>query len=323
MKITLNWVNRNTDEDNTRVFRETAPFTSTEGLTPIATLPQAANTYDDETVVKGQLYYYRLEVVKGTDKYLGNQVAIMALAYSGPGPQELSKGDYERGYFGEVTYDKLLSGDELALRVGISVGNSVNALTNWLKFAHKGKILFIPKVPIRTTLSYNNLYAAGLVYGVDDVGAVVPNNQAAVNQKKLVEIEGDQFLVRLMTGAASNPAVYTSVGANADATGLDGSEWNDLMLSLTNTVPASQTWGNFLNLPDIDLLGTAAMITLCQEATPSAGTSIARGAYRSATELYPAAVAALNTSVATSNVSIAGTSVTRQYSWRPVLEFQP
>ncbi len=323
MKITLNWVNRNTDEDGTRVYRATAPFTTVDEMTPIATLPQGANTYVDETVVKGQLYYYRLQVFKDGDWYLGNQVAITALAYSGPGPQELSKGDYERGYFGEVTYDKLLSGDELALATGLTAGTSINPLTPWLKFAHKGKILFIPKLPIRQVIAYNSLYDAGLVYGVDGPGAVVPNGRPQTNQKKLVEIQGDQFLVRLMKGAASNPAVFTATLGGGDATGVDGSEWNDLILSLTNTVPPSQTWGNFLNVPDADILGTVAQTTLCQEAGTTVGTSLVRGAYRSTTEFYPAGITLINIASTTGNTVMGGAYVNRNFCWRPVLEFQP
>lgn len=331
MKNILNWVNRNTNEDGTRVFRETAPFTSTDGLTALATLPQGANSYEDSAVVKGQLYYYRLEVFKGTDKYLGNQVAITALAYTGPGPQTLLRGDFERGWFGEVSPSLLFNGDELALRAGLaSAGSVINVNTNWLKFAHKGKILFMPKLPIRYQVSWNQVLAAGCVYGNDsEVPNPLPSGAVITPQGKILEVNGDRFLVRLPKGAKTNPAVLVMVSNHIDVTngGADGSEWNDCMLSICNTVPASQTWGNLDNIPDYDLVGGGQYhMSLCQEV---AGTNnaavVVRGAGYNAANNWPAA-ASVGFSGASSgplNQSVGGISANRYTVWRPVLEFLP
>lgn len=331
MKINLNWINRNTNEDGTRVFRETTPFSSTDGLTPIATLPQGANSYTDENVVKGTLYYYRLEVFKGDDVYLGNQVAITALDYTGPGPQTLSKGDYERGYFGEVEAADLYSGDELALRVGLTAGTPVNSLTNWLKFAHKGKVLFIPKLPIRYTLDWNTLFNLGIVYGDNsEVPATLPSGAvASTSQGKQVELNGDRFVVRLMKGMSTNPAAYTPNSDYSDVLNgnADGSEWHDLIYSICNTVPASQSWGNFLNLPDVSILGTGSpvqMTTLCQElATAAANSVVVRGGTYVTNSAVIGGIAAPSPTANTINSTMGGFAANRQICWRPVLEFLP
>lgn len=170
--------------------------------------------------------------------YVGADTSSAALPY-GPGPQELQSGDMTAGYFGEVSADELYTGDRLALELGVTEGVLQNSEAGWLKFAHKGRVLFIAKKSFMLSVSWDHLYARGLVYGTNDAG-VAPRG-TPTKQYTTVRQGGNEFLVRLMTGAnadpypASDPLFGTTDMATMDIGG--GSEWNDLMYRVHANVP--------------------------------------------------------------------------------------
>ncbi|MBP0624007.1 hypothetical protein [Cupriavidus consociatus] len=104
---------------------------------------------------------------------------------SGPGPQQLAFGDTNLGFFGEVTQSDLLSASALLAQLPELASNGYQSATvTWLKFAYKGKYLFIARAPVFTSMNWNKLYGSGLVHGSDDVGPF--NNGFPTNQVRLV-----------------------------------------------------------------------------------------------------------------------------------------
>lgn len=224
-------------------------------------------------------------------------VAVEEIAAEGPGPTIIDTGDSSLGYFGTLQATELYTGDQLAQAVGLSAGTLVNSDTGWLKFALNDKILFIPQKPIRHNLSWEDIYQAGCVYGLDGDGA--NPSGTPVNQNKTVRLNGYTYRVRLMRGADIDPS-----GAVLDSNNPSGtyqSEWNQLIEKVHIT---NGTWGT---LTDADLsVGSGETIneTLCQESiNGSPGSRVVRGKteYRHFDDV---------------SVTVSQTS----NGWRPVLE---
>ena len=95
-----------------------------------------------------------------------------------------------------------------------------------------GGILFIPKMTIRHSISWDNLYSKGLVYGTDDNG-LAPTG-TPTNQMRIVSKNGFNYKVRLIRGSSINPHNGTS-GFNVAIT--QGSEWNELMYRVSSANP--------------------------------------------------------------------------------------
>ncbi len=127
-----------------------------------------------------------------------------------PGSKFLIGGNMQAGFFGEVSASELISGVALASLVGISQGTSQNSTAGWLKFAWKGKILFVAKKAFRDSISWDHINSANAVYG-----------------GKTVEIDGLTYKIRLMKGALTDPSEYEDPDRGAH-----GSEWNRLMLPI-------------------------------------------------------------------------------------------
>lgn len=211
-----------------------------------------------------------------------------------PGPSNLVGGVMQAGYFGTVTSTELITGDALASAAGLSAGTTQNSTTDWLKFAHEDKILFVAKKPIRHSITWDAIHAAGCAYG-----------------SKTVVIGGLTYKVRLFRSALTDPAL----DANADK-GAIGSEWNKLMLPIHVEAPSSwaypvycgttEDWG--INFTDADLWTISSAgngtYTWCQEKLTSnaAGRVIRGGGGVSYWSTYTSS----NTNA--------------NYGWRPVLE---
>lgn len=81
-----------------------------------------------------------------------------------PGPNALLHGDIQHGFFGELPSTDIINGTDLASQIGLSAGIAFNTGVEWLKFAHKGQILFIPKRPLRYGLSWDQIQAVNAIY---------------------------------------------------------------------------------------------------------------------------------------------------------------
>lgn len=158
----------------------------------------------------------------------------------GPGPKVLAAGTYQAGYFGELSAEEFITGVDLISNIGLSAGVGINSDTGWFKFAHLGRVLYVPKTPLVSEVSYRQLYQAGLVYG-DETFGVDPLDPPVVQFNPII-IENDGFSVRLLTGGNENPAT----------TG--GGEWNALLYQIASGAPDSLGWGENSDA-DLGLVG--------------------------------------------------------------------
>lgn len=150
---------------------------------------------------------------------------IQTFPDSGPGSKSLIAGDEEIGYFGEVSSTALITYLGLKTHLGFSAG-SVGPDVGWLKFIHKGVVKFLSKKACYWSVSWDALYAAGGVYGTNDLGKFPA--AAAMNQyKPFVVPDGTKsctLVPKLLSGAPNDPTGITA----ADVTNYN-SEFSDLL----------------------------------------------------------------------------------------------
>ena len=146
-----------------------------------------------------------------------------------PGPTKLIGGNLQAGFYGEVPANELISGDELAKKVGITAGTSQNSNGGWLKFAYMGKVEFVAKKTIRYGISWDAI-----------------NNANAVTGKRTIDIGGKTYKIRLIKGKTEGKQNDTS-SYNGDIN--KGSEWNKLMLPIHENAPSNWKRKGNVNSP--------------------------------------------------------------------------
>lgn len=120
------------------------------------------------------------------------------------GNQDLIMGDSMAGYFGTV--NGLITNTELTNLMNMTNGillDDVDTDITFHKFIHKGRILLIPSRPIKHSISWDNIQAQNGVKG------------------KVVTINGQEYLCRLMTGSRH---YFTNKPSIA------GGEWENLFV---------------------------------------------------------------------------------------------
>lgn len=224
MSILLNWRQQPGQQlDSIEIYRfapRAVPDPNNLG-TPYVVLAGTATSYEDTAVDNYATYQYRVVSVKGTDKVMGLPIVQAYYPQTGPGPQDLLRGDWWNGYFGTLTPEEFfLNAAELNGLMGQTFSNQNVAL--WHKFVYKGKILFIPDTPTTTGYTYNQMYSYGLVWGTNDTGKFTPSGQSARNQYRTVKKNGYEYIVRLPQ--AVDRGAYSSAWYNDMTAWLD-SEW--------------------------------------------------------------------------------------------------
>ena len=146
-----------------------------------------------------------------------------------PGSKYLLAGQRDAfGYFGIVPSADFITGDALASALGITAGSSINSDTPWLKLIKKGKVLFHPLLPLRHSITHNDIYNAGAVYGSGDEGTLPPNGRIGTN---------------LSINAADN-SINTTGHFQGDET--SGMDYADTVCSVGDTV-VLKGWSNGAN----------------------------------------------------------------------------
>lgn len=192
-------------------------------------------------------------------------------ANSGPGPKSLQSGNKTIGFFGEVAPELFITGTQALDHIGLTAGTNRpnNATTPWLKILYRGKVLFMPRDTLKSAISWEQIYAAGAMYGVDGVGNFpygTPTNQ----YKPFKFMEGGReltFIPRTIMGAATDP---TTTAAIADIDRIPN-EWFEIMGGLTQGSLASYT---------MTQLGQTAFNTMSHTQTSaysSTASSVSRG----------------------------------------------
>lgn len=179
---------------------------------------------------------------------------------------------------------------------GISSGTLHNEGQGWLRFEMDGKELIVSKKTIRHSISWDQINNAGCVFGA-----------------KIVTIQGQQYKVRLLTGADHNPTQLPSPGYGYFLEGSHNSEWSRLFYPLITddaylndqyTGPKDPRYTNLdLGMLYVDA-STNGTYSWCQE------THQENASYRVIRGLYGVSHLLRDTS--------SGTSA--HYGWRPVLE---
>jgi len=230
---------------NTRMSVESLPAI-------LVTLPGNAVTYTDTAAALNTTYFYRVEVVVGDEVVLSSNVPAGNFPNVGPGPKTLKMGDWNLGYFGIVPPADLLNFSEMATQLGITANVAADSTNlGWHKFIRNGKILFMGSTPFLLSMTWQNVYNLGLIYGVDGSGelpSAAASSIPAVNQKRTVTKNADTFLVK----APKINLLSTSVPVADQQTfldGVDGSEWADLMLRIGVQSNRNSVKGKWYDLP--------------------------------------------------------------------------
>ncbi|ANZ50336.1 putative virion structural protein [Erwinia phage vB_EamM_Phobos] len=180
-----------------------------------------------------------LTILGSSPAYTGRLVLNYMIAESGyypnsgPGPKSLRIGTQAMGYFGIASDAELMSRkDFMAAAFLKSTPTLISGAEGWHKFFYQGSVLYLPVFMLVQGVSWNTLYAEGLVYGTDNTG-VVPGTPA-VNQSRIIVSNGSEgrfyLRPRLPSYALGDPAQGTTaekVGSELDMVSkLYNGEWS-------------------------------------------------------------------------------------------------
>lgn len=231
MSIKLDWNDLSLKGySGVNIYRSPTPFDLAQPLpAPLVSLAANTTTYTDSTGEKNTVYSYLIAGVKDGTVTAGVPITAGNFNDTGPGPTQVLRGDWYCGYFGEVDSNDLLSTPDLKSQLPAINAWALASVTSWHKFVYKGKILFMPATSLGS-ITWDNLYAAGLVYGVNGFG-VYPTGKVStpVNQMKRVAKGAWSFIVRLPRGYAATET-YTQGGPS-----FFGTEIRDTLTRLFTT----------------------------------------------------------------------------------------
>ncbi len=235
--------------DSVVIYRDIAPISIVALPSPLATLPGNADTFEDTTVALGKVYYYMVSLVAGPNQSYSSNYEVGHFSTTGPGPQDLMRGTWKRGFFGVVTEEEMFSWAEIKAQCGFTTPPSQPKTNGWLKLAYNGKVLFWPLNVYSNVMSFKEVYDRGCALGEDTVGTFPPGwvmtGYNTVQNKKMTR-DGFEFLVRL-----PRPADKTKYYNSLEALGVD--EIGDLMRKLTAVAGAGETPTGGENLYDLGL----------------------------------------------------------------------
>jgi len=109
-----------------------------------------------------------------------------------PGSKSIIAGDLQAGFYGFVQPSEMglitsnasgnqsFNGANLALGCGLTSGTAFNDDAQLMKFAYKGKTLFIPLTGYRHSATWDAIYNAGLAFGTNDEGFLPPMGRCGV-----------------------------------------------------------------------------------------------------------------------------------------------
>lgn len=250
MSISINWQSQaSKDIDAIEIYRivgATGNINVNALPDPIATLSKEATSYVDTNVVDQTIYRYWIAAVKGTERTLNFPITQGFFLNMGPGPRELKRGTWQRGWFGKVSNEEMFTATDVRGLVAKLNMFSWNP-DYWDKFIYNGKILFIPNKSMGNSTPVA-LYQAGIVYGVDGTGTHVPSGAGATNQLTKIRKGDFEFIIRLprLTDSSSslNTGAYYGELRSTMARMMEGKG-----TSYTNVIDGKmdyrQTTGNF------------------------------------------------------------------------------
>ena len=178
-----------------------------------------------------------------------------------------------------------LTGEQLANELNITEGVSFNNETSWLHFVKNGVDYFIPKKPIRHSISWNHLYKKGAVYGTgtenadndyidDTTPRTIQNAQVTINSGNYA----GTYKVRLLKGCNTNPRKHNDIIWSKKTE----NEWSYFIYSVFSNKAQKHDIPQLSNYTCNDLCFTdKGRWNLCQETWSSASynSRLVRGSY--------------------------------------------
>lgn len=227
MGIKLKWDSQ-TDQhlDSVEIYRSDKPIDPNSPGTPVATLAGDAVAWEDTNVRVGNTYYYSVAVVKGSNRSFAANQTQGYYSNLGPGPSKVIRGDWLRGYFGEIaptewaTVTDVTDKIKAQLKSVVGITLAVNTTDIWYKFVYKGKILIIPNRQLITSSNWQNGYNAGFIYGTNDFGKTPTGDAGNVNQLTIIEVSGQRYIARAIRLSDKPFTQYLT-----DAADFNDSEW--------------------------------------------------------------------------------------------------
>lgn len=237
MSTKLTWASQAGQSlDSIKIYRSNSYINPNSPGTPLATLAATATEYVDSTVLNNNIYHYRVVYVKGADNAFGDNQIIGYYSDTGPGPQTIQRGTWELGYFGELTPAEFWNFTDLKAAIPGATTMTINPATTftWMKLAYKGKILFVPNTFFFSAVSFNDLYVAGLIFGVDGGGdlpvGVTTVTGYPTNQKVVVSKGEFSYMVRAPKNSASPTTTFVTTAAQTV-----GGEFRDIISPMHTT----------------------------------------------------------------------------------------
>jgi hypothetical protein len=205
MGIKLNWaLPEGVSLDKVVIYRGTQRISTGALPAPLAELAPDTVAYEDATVASGNIYYYVISLVKGAQVSFSSNYEIGYFSSTGPGPQELLRGTWEKGYFGTVSDAEFLSFMDIKEQLaGLPAPNGVSG--GWHKLIYKGKILFFPFQDYSSVMAINSVYAAGAVFGDDTNGAFLAGASMGTPRKQDAKVVKDGFELRVRVPKVLDP----------------------------------------------------------------------------------------------------------------------
>ncbi|QXO09870.1 hypothetical protein pEaSNUABM38_00148 [Erwinia phage pEa_SNUABM_38] len=254
MALKLKWKNNNVVANTVKIYRGDAKLDPANLPAPLVTLTNGETSWVDDTAVYGKKYFYILAVVTENDVIPTANQEILVADNRGVGPSTLLYGDDNLGYFGQVLPSDFVTNlDVVAAAVPGQNLPSTLIQTPWYKFVRKGRVIYVPSASFGQ-VTYNQLYAAGLVYGVNSNGPAEANlgGLTPVNQYRPIEFKSQKYIPRLMRGWSDKPQNSFDGWDFAteflpDSTAYAKvNEFNDFMFGVVNFVPEVQRSETFV-----------------------------------------------------------------------------
>lgn len=203
MSITLRWTNP-VDPDEIVVYKATERFTQDTLPDVYVTIDGSSTSYSDPMVTPNTVYYYMVGKRVGSALYLSALLVECYMQDKGPGPTKVKFGDWSSGFMGFVNNEEVVDNIHLAefiqSKVGVVFTPATNEQTNqWIKLVVDGRIIYVPTLNLNVNyyLTWNQVYLAGLAYGIDGPG-YTPDGLTPTNQMTVLEHNNRKFIVRLM-----------------------------------------------------------------------------------------------------------------------------
>lgn len=337
MAIKLKWVNPNAFATTIEIYRGDTPLDRTNLGVPVATLSNGETSWIDAAAAYDRVYYYVFVTIRGTDRVVGANNKVETVERKGAGPNNFRYGNDRLGYYGRLKPTEFINSGKILAALKSLVGISTPIIApDWYKYARNGKTLYVPNMNFGN-VAWDSLYKAGAVYGVDGFGGPhgsLPNT----NQLVIVELNGDEYMVRLPLGVKNDAAdnidlsVFPKDEENANVIDMASApyktwrcEFNDLYYPMFHQMPNEQYLPNVRQLDSLSVIGSDSYPynkfrgIACQEHLPAADFAIARGR-----SIYgspnPRGINALSTAKAISTAEGRTPSNMHTTIWLPLLE---